>query len=226
MILLLQIRFGVCEAYADEVVVCADVLQLGVDFVYISHSHGSQSDVTTLLNNNIETVVDLFTTHDKDCVDLVFRVICHYYFPSCGNITHTLPPHSMCQEECAHVQSTCGATWQAAALAFNPDPFINCSDTSRLLFPLPNCCTGTGITIPGPIITTPGPITSTATIILPTPSSPAAASEGATIEIVVTVVVLIIVAAVVAVVVLVIIIYRKVHRREQVKRVQMDILTK
>lgn len=215
-----------------------------MDFIYISHSRGSQSDIATLLNDKIETVSVLFATHDRECVDHVFRVICHYFFPPCGNITHTLPPHSLCQEECVHVQSTCGATWQAAELAFGLDPFINCNDTSRLLFPLPNCCTGAGITIP--TIKIPDNVTairdssitytamsdisitsvvtlSTVTV-LPEPSSPAAASRGATIGIVVTVVVLLV--AAVTVVVLVIFVNRKLRKREQVKRVQLDILAR
>ena len=74
--------------------------------------------------------------------------MCRYYLPPCGNfeLTHTLPPSSICQEECSQVQSECHETWQTAAVLLTPYPFINCDDTSRLLFPLPNCCTGAGIT--------------------------------------------------------------------------------
>ena len=122
-----------CEAYgkgAGEAEVCNNVLRFGIDYIYISHVHGSQTAITTLLHNKV----------------LVFRVICHYYLPQCGNFTHNpLLPSSLCQEVCAHVQTVCKETWEAAALAFVNDSFIDCNDTSKLLFPLPNCCTGAGI---------------------------------------------------------------------------------
>ena len=58
---------------------------------------------------------------------------------------HPLPPSSICQEECAQVQSQCQETWQIAIVVLTPYSFISCDDTSQLLFPLPNCCTGAGI---------------------------------------------------------------------------------
>ena len=54
-------------------------------------------------------------------------------------------PWVICQEECAHVQSKCQETWQTAEAALFPFLFINCDNTSQLLFPLPHCCTGAGI---------------------------------------------------------------------------------
>ena len=116
-----------------------------LDHVYITKSHGTQSNISTILNSKIQRSHEAFATHDKDCVDQVFRVMCRYYLSPCGNFTHPLPPSSICQEECSQVQSQCQETWQTAKTLLSPYPFINCDDTSELLFPLPNCCTGAGI---------------------------------------------------------------------------------
>lgn len=136
-------RFGKCEVYEHPVDVCA--LRLGVDYVYVSNRlGGTQNSISTVLNEIIESV-DLIATHDKDCVDQVYRLICHYYLPTCGNFTHFIPPSSLCQEECNYVKDNCEATWRAADITFTDLPFIDCDDTAQLLSPLPNCCTGAGI---------------------------------------------------------------------------------
>ena len=137
-------RLGKCEAYTGGVEVCEGVVRPAYDHIYIPASYGNQSNISTTLNNKIRRSHEVFATHDKDCVDQVFRVLCHYYLPPCGNFTHPLPPSSICQEECAQVQSKCPETWQTAGLLASY-PFINCDYTSQWLFPLPNCCTGAGI---------------------------------------------------------------------------------
>ena len=114
-------------------------------YSYIPKSYETQSNIISILNTKIQISDQLFANHDKDCVDQVFRVMCHYYLPSCGNISHIHPPTSICQEECFQVHSQCQETWQAARVLLTPLSFINCNDTSQLLFPLPNCCTGAGI---------------------------------------------------------------------------------
>ena len=136
--------FGKCEVYESQADVCNGILIRGVDFVYISNGlDGTQDSISQLLNEQIKNLEEIIiASHDKDCVDLVFRVLCYYYLPTCGNFTHPRPPSSLCQEECLHVQNNCVPTWQAAKLAFTEPPFIDCNETSRLLFPLPNCCTG------------------------------------------------------------------------------------
>ena len=128
---------------------CNHLLRLGVDFVYVSNKlGGSQNNISTLLKDKIQSVKDIIATHDMDCVDHVYRVICHYYLPTCGNFTHSILPSSLCQEECIYVQDNCQDTWQVVKLAFIDPQFIDCDDTSHLIFPLPNCCTGLGIELP------------------------------------------------------------------------------
>ena len=85
---------------------------------------------------------ELVATHDKDYVDQVFRVMCHYYLPPCGNFSHTHPPTSIYQVECSQEMSRNMADCWNSSISIS---FMNCYDTFQLIFPLPNCCTGAGI---------------------------------------------------------------------------------
>ena len=78
------------------------------------------------------------------------------------------------------MQTVCKETWEAAALAFVNDSFIDC--TSKLLFPLPNCCTGAGIRLK--VVDSSNAFTATVV-----PSHQPMPSEGAVIGIVVGVLV-------------------------------------
>ena len=140
------IRFGQCEAYNGEAHVCASFMKRGRDFVYISKGPHSQKSITNLLNKNIHKAKNLLDRFGKECAELLYRILCHYYLPPCGTIIQTFSPPSLCQKDCARVQSMCEGTWIAAELAFGSDSFINCSDTARSLHPLvPVCCTGINI---------------------------------------------------------------------------------
>ena len=137
--------------YTSPTEVCADTLKLGIDYTYVVHRLGTQSSISEALSENIASARALIATHDTECISQVLRLVCAYYLPSCGNATHSHAPSSICQEECSHVHEVCTATWQAVALAFrNIGPFLSCDDTSHLLHPVPNCCTGAGIQLPKP----------------------------------------------------------------------------
>jgi c-mer proto-oncogene tyrosine kinase/anaplastic lymphoma kinase/receptor tyrosine kinase len=217
-------RFGKCEAYTGGIQVCDGLVRHALDHIYIPASYGTQSNISTILNSKIQMSHELFATHDKDCVDQVFRVMCRYYLPPCGNFTHPLPPSSICQEECAQVQSKCQETWQTARVLLTPYPFINCDDTSELLFPLPNCCTGAGI------LTATGEEASSSMVpLLPTTThvaiSPRGSIDGGTVAgAVVGILVFLALLAVVVVVVLLVINSRTRHRRKQMEKIQLDIL--
>ena len=133
-------RFGMCEPYKGGVEVCNDVLS-DVDYVFITKSHGSQENISHFLETNIPH--SLLT--DDNCREMMFQLICHYYLIPCGSEGSELPPSSICREECSMVESTCPSAWQALRLGLEDYKFISCDDTSALLFPLPNCCTGVGI---------------------------------------------------------------------------------
>ena len=136
-------RFGKCDVYDGDVTVCESIVTPLLDRIYIPSNY---DNVSFILNDKIETFHDLVATHKKYCIEQVLRVMCRYYLPPCGNFSHPLPPSSICKEECSLVQSKCYDTWTTAAAVLHPLPFIDCDDTSRLLIPLPNCCTGAGIT--------------------------------------------------------------------------------
>ena len=123
--------YGVCSIYQAHTEVCDGVLRPSVDSVYAKFSIGSQNEIAELLNNNIKSLEEAVNGHDKDCIKMIFRVLCHYYLPSCGNITHPAPPSSICQEECQMVQDKCKETWNAALVVLHTrgiKPVIDCSD--------------------------------------------------------------------------------------------------
>ena len=118
--------------------------------MYAKSSLGDQKTVAQILDKIIQKVEAIIADHDEECVKQVFRVLCHFYLPPCGNTTHPAPPSSICQEECQMVQDNCQKTWTSVLLAFEADIYlvnIDCSDTSKLLFPVPHCCSGAGIGI-------------------------------------------------------------------------------
>ncbi|CAI8031474.1 Deleted in malignant brain tumors 1 protein, partial [Geodia barretti] len=138
--------YGECSVYKWETAVCEGVVRRGIDSVYARSRLGDQSTIAQLLNESIKDVERLIADHADSCVDQVFRALCNFYLPPCGNATHPVPPSSICQTECEMVLQNCQTTWDAVMLAFKTvDPIPDCNDTSRLLFPVPNCCTGAGL---------------------------------------------------------------------------------
>ena len=134
-------RYGKCSVYLPDVDICDGVLKTRTGRVYISSQLRDQNKITRLLSENRNTIAGYGAT----CAKQVYRVICNFYFPTCGNSTHLVPPSSVCQEECEMVQKECQPTWDAALFALRDIPsIIDCNDTSKMLFPLPNCCRGLG----------------------------------------------------------------------------------
>ena len=133
-------RYGQCSVYETHTDVCDGLLRVGIDSVYAKSSIGTQQTIVELLNEKEKLLEAVIFTHDEECVKQVYRVFCHYYLPPCGNITHPVPPFSICQEECQMVQDKCQRTWDLAVFFIDIKPLINCSDTSRILFPVPHCC--------------------------------------------------------------------------------------
>ena len=118
----------------------------GIDNVYATSALGNQSTISALVNQHILKLQTVIDGLDKDCVKQLFRVLCHFYLPPCGNTTHPAPPSSICQEECQMVQDKCRATWNSVLLTVSDrDLIVNCNDTSMLLLPVPHCCTGAGL---------------------------------------------------------------------------------
>ena len=134
-------RYGSCEPYSGGVEICNDIHSAGVDYVFVSKSMGSQEYIAQILRSNIRQSL----LADSNCRRLLFLIVCNYYLPSCGTKGLIVPPSSICPEECYMVMDECETEWDAVQLGLQHQRFINCSDTSSLLYPLPNCCTGVGI---------------------------------------------------------------------------------
>ena len=133
--------------YTARTEACEGVIRLGIDHVYARSRLGNQSTIAQMLDENLKSVEGIVGDGDRGCLKIVYRALCHFYLPSCGNATHPAPPTSICPMECRTVQEKCDKSWNAVLLALNNDvtPVINCDDTSSLLFPLPHCCTGAGL---------------------------------------------------------------------------------
>ena len=213
--------YGECSLYTSKTTVCDyNMLNSGIDYVYASFKLGSQTTISHLLSEAVEEVEQLIDNRDQDqCIKQVFRVLCHFYLPPCGNSTHPVPPSSICQEECQIVQEICKKTWRFFDVVLG-DKSIDCSDTSRLLFPVSHCCSDAGLDLPH---------TSTSTVAYSQEkSSIPKESDGAVVGVVTSVVILILLAAVTAalIVPLLVVVFSKRRRRKQMESMQLDILAR
>ena len=221
--------YGECSLYTSNTTVCDYMLNSGIDYVYASFKLGSQTTISHLLNEAVKKVEQLIDNRDEDqCIKQVFRVLCHFYLPPCGNSTHPVPLSSICQEECQIVQEMCKITWKAFDLALR-DKSIDCSDTSRLLFPVSHCCSDAGLDLPHTSTSTVtySPVTSTSTVAYsPVKSSLPTESDDTVVGVVTSVVILILLTVVIAVIIvpLLVVGFSKRRRRKQMESMQLDIL--
>lgn len=128
---------------------CNSVLNGSTNYVFISDTlnQGQLSEgLDRILSENI-----LEPSSDM-CREMLQRVVCHYFLPSCGMGGVVYRPRGVCHEECSHVQHTCSREWLLIGDIVEADPTldnINCSATPDFLGPLATCCTGAGVEIPG-----------------------------------------------------------------------------
>jgi hypothetical protein len=89
-----------------------------------------------------------------ECSELARRVICHFYFPPSGNITHFQPPVTVCPEQCRLIEQLCPEAWASVVKKFEDNSaiisssglqFIECDFPGRHLSPLPHCCSDLGL---------------------------------------------------------------------------------
>ena len=122
---------------------CNDIYTAGVDYVFTAAHWASQNETSMTLQHAIPKQLRLISQSDASfCYDHLITLICKYYLSPCGTELHQIPPHSICTDDCYAVQRDCPTAWEAIQQGF--EKFINCSNTSALLFPVPNCCTGVG----------------------------------------------------------------------------------
>lgn len=103
----------------------------------------NQNLTSELLNDKVPSA--LFSGYAKNCVENMFRIICYYFLPPCGTTKNPHLPSSICEKECSEVQVSCQNLWDFVKSRLGSEQFIDCEDTSDLLFPIPNCCTGAGV---------------------------------------------------------------------------------
>ena len=128
-----------------------------------------------------------------------------------------------------YVQKSCHTTWLAAKLALIDPPFINCDDTSHLIFPLPNCCTGAGIKLPSHTLSTSEVIivesvSPNSNISSDTQSKNDGIKTGAVVGIVIGISILAVVVGLITV--LLVIMFTKENKRKRMAMVQHDIMAK
>ena len=113
--------------------------------MYIKLTFGNQSAIADLLNEKANEVEIVTHSSREDCKKMMFRAFCLYYLPPCGNTSKFVPPSSICRKECQMVQEKCHYPWKAALVVLDIEPVIDCNDTSKILFPIPHCCTAAGL---------------------------------------------------------------------------------
>ena len=85
------------------------------------------------------------------------RMICYYYFPPCGNITHFIQPQSVCASTCTNITEVlCAEEWNTVlneltvrdlitlAERFNAH-IINCAEPDFPFDEAPQCCSNIGL---------------------------------------------------------------------------------
>lgn len=127
-------RFGKCEPYKGDLGICDNIFTVEVDYVFVSRLYDTQEYIYEFLKENIERVLKLQSSY---CRDKLYQIICNYYLSPCGTESS---PYSICHEDCSAVEMECPEAWEIAKLGLKEYQFINCNDTSALLFPLPSCC--------------------------------------------------------------------------------------
>ena len=143
--LILYTRFGVCEPYSGDIKLCNNIFTAGVDYVFIAAIWDSQDMLSTILEHHIPTNFDVLSRIDGDfCYDQLLKLICNYYLSPCGTESYQTSPRSVCPDDCSAVQRDCPTAWRAAQQGLYRYQFIDCSNITAFLFPLPRCCTGVG----------------------------------------------------------------------------------
>ena len=109
----------------------------------------------------VEIIIKTIAGEDLECLNLVKKVVCNFFFPSCGSQSGVHRPVSVCGEECAFVAESCATIWEASQEALRlmtgDEPAlgdIDCMNTTSRVGNLSGCCSDVNVTILG-ILTTP-----------------------------------------------------------------------
>ena len=98
----------------------------------------------------MEMIARNISRESSACQDRIRKVVCNFFFPSCGSQSGVHRPVSVCSEECAFVAESCPVAWSAAQQVLEHiHEEIVCNDTASRLGELSGCCSGVGVDIPG-----------------------------------------------------------------------------
>ena len=148
-------RHGNCVPYRQQDLpsICDRFYTSGVDFVYDPYER--DGDIYTLLRS-LNRILLLIQSTLEDCNGPIVEVLCHFWFPPCGNTSVVKSPTSVCEEACRYVFGLCSEQWQEILDMVEENGFItgdsglssiNCSNTGEYLEPLPHCCSYVGVEI-------------------------------------------------------------------------------
>ena len=150
-------RFGNCVPYnvSEGSNPCDALYTPGVDYVYLSYRRLG-GKILSYREAIAQSANLLFFKFQDECRDPALRILCHYYFPPCGNSTVFDPPTSVCMETCNYLRELCPNEWNDVETRFEEyhnivssygAAFINCSNTGEYLNPLSYCCSDVGVDI-------------------------------------------------------------------------------
>ena len=134
--------------------ICDDFYRPGIDYVYVPHTR-SQGSYARLIRDMAQFGT-LLIQPLMTCDLPVNRLLCHFYLPPCGNVTHFQPPTAVCPEQCRAITEQCPEEWAIALdyyaragsiIEMEGLQLIDCNFPGELLAPLPYCCTDAGINI-------------------------------------------------------------------------------
>ena len=102
----------------------------------------------------VEIIID---EGDPECLNLVRKVVCNFFFPSCGSQSGVHRPVSVCSAECTFVAESCATTWELAQealrlMAPEDEPAlgdIDCMDTASRVGNVSGCCSDVNVTVIG-----------------------------------------------------------------------------
>ena len=118
---------------------------MGIDYVYISK--GKDPDFYVRLFMRISEVQDQEVNFkDDECANTTMRMLCHYYFPPCGNSTHYEQPTSVCPAACEALKKKCNIIFDFFQSKLMEDQ-IQCSKS--IIDPLPHLCSNLDISESG-----------------------------------------------------------------------------
>ena len=104
-------RYGSCVPFypTSSPTVCDDIYETGIDYVYVPHTRSRGNDARLI--GDIAEFGPLFLQPLATCDLPVERILCHFYLPPGGNVTHFRPPTAMCPEVCNAMTEQCPDEW-------------------------------------------------------------------------------------------------------------------